>query len=188
MSDVVLSQLKIDFDFISDLEGSSCEGYVPDPHNSQSGVTIAAGFDIGQRSKSELKQAFTGQLCAKLLPYADKVKESACDALAETPLTVTQEEVCCINAYSHKNAQLKLIQEWQSAQSYTDFQQLSSQCQTVVASVAFQYGSLRAKTPNFWLQVTSGDWPAAYENLRHFGDKYATRRNKEADLLATWLK
>jgi GH24 family phage-related lysozyme (muramidase) len=54
----------------------------------------------------------------------------------------------------------------------------------VVASVAFQYGDLSRRTPNFWRQVTSGDWDAALNNLRHFGDKYPTRRNKEADLLA----
>jgi len=187
MSDSDFSQSKIDFTFISKLEGSSNKGYVPDPKTSKSGVTIGAGFDIGQRTQAELKQAFTGDLCKKLLPYADKIKQNACDVLAEYPLTVTTEEVDCINEFSHKNAQFNLIREWRAADTYADFDALSSQCQTVIASVSFQYGSLRLKTPNFWRQVTSGDWQAACKNLRNFGDKYPSRRNKEADLLETWL-
>ena len=63
------------------------------------------------------------------------------------------------------------------------FHDLSDECQTVVASVAFQYGRLEVATPNFWRQVTTGYWLAALENLRDFGDRYPTRRNKEADLL-----
>ena len=39
----------IDFTFIEKLEGYRLEGYVPDAENSQSGVTIASGFDLGQR-------------------------------------------------------------------------------------------------------------------------------------------
>ncbi|WP_438464343.1 pesticin C-terminus-like muramidase [Marinomonas sp. PE14-40] len=187
MSDADYSQSKIDFTFISKLEGSSNKGYVPDPKTSKSGVTIGSGFDIGQRTQAELKQAFTGDLCKKLLPYADKIKQNACDVLAEYPLTVTTEEVDCINEFSHKNAQFNLIKEWQAADTYADFNTLSTQCQTVIASVSFQYGSLRLKTPNFWRQVTSGDWQAACKNLRNFGDNYPTRRNKEADLLETWL-
>jgi hypothetical protein len=49
--------------------------------------------------------------------------------------------------------------------------------------VAFQYGDLAKKTPNFWKQVTSGDWGAAKRNLLDFQDKYPTRRKKEAALL-----
>ncbi len=52
---------------------------------------------------------------------------------------------------------------------------------TVIASVAFQYGDLESRTPNFWKQVISGDWEAAEANLRNFGDNYGTRRVKEAD-------
>ena len=39
----------IDFDFIKDREGFETKGYVPDPEGSQSGVTIASGFDLGQK-------------------------------------------------------------------------------------------------------------------------------------------
>lgn len=187
MSDITKEQLKINFHFISFLEGSSCEGYVPDPDKSQSGVTIASGFDIGQRSENELVTAFDLDLCLKLIPYANKTKHSACEQLAELPLNISQEEANIINAFSHSDAQTRLVKEWDASNTYCAFEALSEECQTVVASIAFQYGNLRIKTPNFWHQVTLGDWQGAYENLRHFGDKYPSRRNKEADLLASWL-
>ena len=58
---------------------------------------------------------------------------------------------------------------------------------TTVASVAFQYGNLETETPNFWRQVTSGDWNAAEKNLRDFQDDYGTRRNLEADYLVAGM-
>lgn len=179
--------VSIDFSFIAELEGSSNIGYVPDPEKSRSGVSIAAGFDIGQRSADELKQAFPKALCDKLLPYANKIKHEAVQALEDTPLTLTDEEILTINRYSHAQAESRLVKSWNEADSYDVFERLAEECQTVVASVAFQYGSLEARTPNFWKQVTQGDWPSALDNLRNFGDKYPTRRNKEADLLASWL-
>ena len=47
---------KIDYKFISDLEGGSkTTGYVPAASVSKSGITIATGFDLGQRNESDLK-------------------------------------------------------------------------------------------------------------------------------------
>lgn len=82
----------------------------------------------------------------------------------------------------------KLEKQWQTFNAETPFDQLSSACQTLIASVAFQYGNLAICTPNFWLQVTIGDWQTALNNLRHFGDMYPTRRNIEANLLEQWLR
>ena len=45
----------IDFDFILEKEGFKTQGYVPDPENSKSGVTIASGFDLGARVLEDLK-------------------------------------------------------------------------------------------------------------------------------------
>ena len=188
MSQVHIPRLNIDFNFIACLEGVSCQGYVPDTKNSRSGVTIASGFDIGQRSESEIKRAFSGDLCEKLLPYANKTKQAAIDALTAQPLSISQEEVQCINVYSYQDASQKLYLIWQQASPALSFESLSSQCQTVVASVAFQYGDLSRRTPTFWRQVIQGQWQGAYENLRDFRDKYPSRRNKEADLLLIWLQ
>ncbi len=178
----------IDFTFISRLEGSTLKGYVPDPDGSQSGVTIASGFDIGQRSAEEIKEAFSLELADKLLPYVGKIRQEAADLLEDTPLEVTAEEETQIANYCNASAETKLKFEWSNSSSLVEFETLEDACQTVVASVAFQYGNLRTKTPNFWNQIISGDWHDALANLRHFGDKYPTRRNKEADLLEQWLE
>jgi hypothetical protein len=47
----------IDYSFLSDLEGGRTTiGYVPAAAVSKSGVTIATGFDLGQRSEADLKR------------------------------------------------------------------------------------------------------------------------------------
>ena len=175
----------IDFRFIEALEGNVCKAYVPNPETSKSGVTIGCGFDLGARSSRELAAAFAPELCDKLLPYAGLKKQEAANALADYPLVLSEEEVLRINEYSKQQAITRLTTQWNNANAYVPFDELPVQCQTAVASVAFQYGNLATRTPNFWRQVTQGDWTAAIANLRHFGDKYATRRNKEADLLST---
>ena len=45
----------IDWDFITEQEGGRIlKGYLPDK-KSKSGVTIATGFDLGQRNESDLQ-------------------------------------------------------------------------------------------------------------------------------------
>jgi hypothetical protein len=45
----------IDFAFLSSLEGGcKTTGYVPAGSVSQSGVTVATGFDLGQRTEADL--------------------------------------------------------------------------------------------------------------------------------------
>lgn len=175
--------------FIADLEGSSLIGYVPKPDGGaiESGVTVACGFDIGQRSHIQIMRAFGVELGSKLAPYAAITGYDAIDRLALVPLTITEQECEIINAFAHKSATGKLIKEWEAV-AVIPFALLSDECQTVVASVAYQYGSLAIRCPKFWRQTTTGDWHGALTNLRNFGDRFGTRRNKEADLLESRLK
>ncbi|WP_298774557.1 pesticin C-terminus-like muramidase [uncultured Shewanella sp.] len=177
----------IDFTFIEALEGNTLNAYVPDPEHSQSGVTIGCGFDLGARSRCELEQVFPPELAKKLTPYAGLRKQQAQAALVSSPLALCSGEVSEINGYAKKQALERLESLWQDSHGFVPFDCLPSPCQTVIASVAFQYGNLSIRTPNFWRQVSSGDWFAALENLRDFKDMYMTRRNKEADLLESWL-
>lgn len=169
----------IDFIFISELEGFETEAYVPTPDGGaiESGVTIASGFDLGQRSADELPES----LRDKLDIYCGVTGYDAQRMLNELPLTLTQWECVEINEYAHRDAVRKLLESWPV--DSIPFACLADECQTVVASVAFQYGHLPSRTPNFWKQVTQNDWCGALSNLRGFGDAFNTRRNKEADLL-----
>lgn len=169
----------IDWNFIGDLEGERLIGYVPNAEGSKSGVTIATGFDLGARNESDIKD-LPIELQNKLKPYLG-LKGDAAKALA-SKLRINSDEAKIINDFSKKNATTGLAKKWYD-KTGKDFFEMSQAKQTVVASVAFQYGDLASETPNFWKQTTTGDWDGALKNLRNFGDDYKTRRNKEASYL-----
>lgn len=90
---------KIDYAFLSQLEGGSkTTGYVPAAGVSKSGVTVATGFDLGQRNEADLKAlGLPSSLIAKLKPYLGKKSKDAQDALAKAPLTITASEAAAID-------------------------------------------------------------------------------------------
>lgn len=179
-------ETSVDFSFIHALEGRRVtRAYVPDPDGSESGVTIASGFDLGQRRMSDLKGLGLGDdLCQRCRPYLGLKSGEALMRLSDLPLTITDEEAAAIDHAVKRQHLDRLVESYDRA-SPVSFHSLKSEQQTVIASVSFQYGvALWRRTPNFWRQVTSGDWSGALANLRNFGDRYPTRRNKEADLLA----
>lgn len=169
----------IDWDFITEQEGGRIlKGYLPD-RKSKSGVTIATGFDLGQRSESDL-QGLPASLIAKLKPFLG-IKGAKADQMAGD-LVITEDEGRQIDEFSKGEATDRLARKWKAATGQ-DFSDLPKSKATTLASVAFQYGDLESRTPNFWKQTTSGDWDAATDNLRNFGDRYGSRRTREANYL-----
>lgn len=169
----------IDWDFITEQEGGRVlKGYLPDK-KSKSGVTIATGFDLGQRDESDL-QGLPISLIEKLKPFLG-VKGAKADQVASN-LTISDSEGRIIDEFSKGEATDRLAAKWKAATGQ-DFSELPKSKATTLASVAFQYGDLESRTPNFWNQTTSGDWDAATDNLRNFGDRYGSRRTREANYL-----
>lgn len=180
----------IDWDFIAEFEGKAVTvGYVPNPTGSQSGVTIATGFDIGQRNAADMNGMDIAQdLKAKLMPYVLMKGPAALDFLNANPLVITDAEVQSIDDAVHESFTAQLVASYNGAVSgkpgLQPFDGIIPEAQTVIASVAYQYGTNLARaTPRFWGDVTSQNWPQTVTELRNFGDAYPTRRNKEADLL-----
>ena len=175
----------IDWEFISELEGGQhLKGYVPEPETSQSGVTIATGVDLGQHSISDIDALdMPIALKSKLKPYVGKIKQEAVQFLISNPLEITEAEADALDKAIKQKALDALIARYDAATTGKKFKQLASGIQTVIASVAFQYGNLAVKTPNFWKMVTEQRWQDAIAELRDFGDDYPTRRKKEAKLL-----
>ena len=77
------------------------------------------------------------------------------------------------------------------------WQDLTPSQRTVITSVGFQHGhnSLRKadesgnrKPMNFIKEAAQNDWGAMLTNLRDFKDQFGTRRDKEANYLATSQK
>lgn len=183
----------VDFHFISNFEGGQrLVGYVPDAQGSQSGVTVATGFDLGARNVTDLEGlGLSPALVGKLTKYLGKQRQEAERALLRYPLKIEKAEADTIDAASHKSILATLRTRYDAAlpqrTSLKRFDQLPSEAQTVIASVSFQYGDLSSRTPNFWKAVTHQNWKDAVGELRDFGDHYSSRRHKEADLLAKML-
>lgn len=172
----------INFDFIHELEGELVlSAYVPDPENSKSGVTIAAGFDLGARNVKDLRKlALNATFIGKLYPYLGLKGKGACDYLDEFPLTISVHEAAAIDS-GVKRKQLDTLIKRFDKDSELPFNSIPPCWQTVIASVEFQYGNLSKRCPTFWRWVIYQKWAKAEQELRDFGDKYNSRRNKEAD-------
>ena len=169
----------VDFNFIKEQEGFKTTGYVPVDKDGKvlgsSGVTVASGFDLGQRGINDL-QGLPKELVKKLSPF---VGLQGTNALADAgKLVLTDEEALIVNKFAKKQELGRLSKKWK-AETGTDFSTLPIEQATAIASVAFQYGDLETKTPNFWKQVTTDDWDGAKKNLANFGDKYDSRRKRE---------
>ena len=172
-----------DFSFIQNLEGTKNQGYVPTQDGKvlgTSGVTIGSGYDLGQRRNADLI-GLPSDLIKKLQPYLGVKGEDALK-LNYKDLNLSDDEVAIIDKFA-KNDSLKNLNTLFKNETGESFYGIPKEAQTVIASVAFQYGDLSKKTPKFWKAVTNGKWNDAIEELENFGDKYSTRRNKEADLL-----
>ena len=174
-------QPPIKWNFISKLEEPAIKvGYVPDAENSQSGVTIGTGFDLGSKDEDFMKRIGVSQnITDKLKPFFS-LKGAEAEEVASN-LVLSDSEVKELDQASKNYYANKIIQKYET-DSGKPFDALSSEQQTVITSVGFQYGSFD-RTPAFWAAVINGDWEGVEKELRNFGDNYFTRRDKEADLL-----
>ena len=175
----------VDFDFISEQEGAAINtAYVPQDNDGnpegQSGVTVGTGIDLGSKDR-EYFAGLDEDLVEKLEPYFGQKRENAQTILAISPLILTDSEVEELDRFV-KDKELETLKNRWNQDSTTDFDDLPTNQATAVASVFYQYGP-QMFTHNYWDQTTSGDWTAARNNLRDYGDRYNSRRNREATYL-----
>jgi GH24 family phage-related lysozyme (muramidase) len=182
--------LAIDWNFISQFEGGQrLEGYIPAGHG-KSGVTIATGFDIGQRSVVDLERLpIPPSLTARLRPYALLTGAEATTALTRLPLTVMRADADAIDRATECSVYENLRRIYDAAltndAALPTFDDLPDQAQTVIASVSYQYGELSERTPRFWRHITEQNWLGAIHELENFCDRYPSRRRQEAQRLRT---
>lgn len=179
----------IDYSFLSAREGGvRLDGYVPAPTESKSGVTIATGFDLGQRNKSDLRAlGLPLSLIDRLAPYLGVTRRDAQKLLKDEPLRISLLEASQIDKAVKQEHVAKLAADYIRSSHNArkvEFFSLPAEAQTVIASVSFQYGTLSTQTPRFWKAASSQEWAVAERELRNFQDLYPTRRNLEAGLLA----
>lgn len=191
----------VDMAFLTAMEGSVCHGYVPIYRSGaskgqvigRSGVTIGIGCDLGGRSEEDLlRLGLPAALVGTLTPYLGKRRREAQQALAARPLRLSPEDAAMLSAAIAGEIFARLAARYDAAAEGLPgarrFAQLPWQARTVIGSVAYQYGdNLPRATPRFWTVALSQDWPALVRALESFGDAYAPRRRREADLLRSML-
>lgn len=162
----------------------------------QSGVTVATGFDIGQRDALELARLGLPQkLIEKLAPFCRKKGADAMNALHEQGgLQLESSEVLLIDIASKTSMLAAIQRQYDSTVALCGgdpvkrFSDLNPKIQTAIASYGFQQGQnfqTSTKRKDFvrfaWL-LNSQDWAAVERFLRSQPD-YRERRRLEADLI-----
>jgi GH24 family phage-related lysozyme (muramidase) len=190
---------KIDFNKLADFEGGQqVHGYVPIMKDGtvagQSGVTIATGFDIGQRSAASLKGfGFPPDLEKKYEPFCNKTKQDAVEALKKANgLTITKAEADETDMKIQRYHLVEAKKSWNGSipKGGVKFEDLTSAQQTVLLSRTYHQGPGMPKTKiaqDFYTAAQKGDWVAAEKALRNYkvtAGWYITRVHQEADLLA----
>lgn len=188
-----------DWAFIDDLEGGlRLEGYLPRDPDMHSGVTIAAGVDLGWLPAKVLAE-LPGLLQAKLSPYIGLRGDAALVALRQTPLELSREEALMLEEAERADFTAEVAGHF-GRDACHSFAAIRNQAQTVIMSVAYQYGDpwRDRKCGAFWSIACRQAWPELVAYLRipeqpdgmpHFPDRrFRTRRRREADFLATSLQ
>ena len=180
---------KINYKFLQHLEGKPSNfGYIPKDTKGgvESGVTIATGIDLGGQNAESITELGMERMLKQLQPYLGLKGQSAKDYLRSNPLNLKSQDVKDLDLALQNQRVARLEKQFNNS-SKVKFAELPSEYQTVLTSVAHQYYDLPKRTPNFWKQMTGGQYDKALGNLRDFGDEYGTRRNKEADLFQRGL-
>ncbi len=175
----------IDWDFIYAREGGLVlKGYVP-PGSQDSGVTIAAGVDLGQQGLREIASLPNG-LRDRLKPYLGLKGDTARVKLHSHPLTITEQEARLIMRPFQTRFVCSAQMHFDGADPIVPFARLPDGPATAIMSVTWQYGNPWAdkKCGNFWQIARRCDWPALADQLRAFPDqRFITRRRQEAEFL-----
>lgn len=173
----------INWSFINGLEntsgGCALKGYWP---GGKSGVTISDGVDLGYYSPAMAK-ALSQDLQDAIAPFLGLKGTEAETALFSKALVLTPDECDALEA-PKRDEMLEALYSAYHGATGQDFKALPDAAQTVMASLQWQYGAMPERCPTFWRLCCARDWAGVINELRHFGDKYPTRRNREADYLA----
>ena len=180
-------EFDVDRGFLSGVEGSRSDMYVPTDKNRKvighSGPTIGIGVDLGSKDRAYLESlGISSKLVDQLNPYLGRKKEDALSYVTANPLILKQTDLDALNAAVQDRELRKLVKRYNAASQVGPFGSLPRSTQSAIASLYFQYGTDAPEkaAPDHWKQITTGDWNGAYNNLNKFGDAHHRRREAEA--------
>lgn len=148
--------------------GTRLKGYVPlkKGDDGKSGVTVAAGFDIGQHRLKDLHRLnLSTDLIRRLSPYLQLHGNKAKAKLAKNPLTITADEAASINNAAYPASLKSVATVYDKLRGANQFSKLPSQAQTAISDVYFNFGQLPKRVLK---PIARGDWQGAADNLRNY--------------------
>ena len=186
-------ELQVNMEFLRMSEGFETEGYVPRSGEQvldSSGVTIGTGLDLGTKNMDYFKDFENKETLKKMEAYFGMKGQAAYDFEQENPLSLTREEAVEVDNFV-KGRELESIENSFLALTGKELSSMPPRLQTVIADLQFQYGSNYNRTPKFREIIKdiaedpqdAQSYMPLMNELRDFGDKYATRREREADLI-----
>ncbi len=186
-------EVQVNFDFIRKSEGFETEGYVPRSGEQvldSSGVTIGTGLDLGTKNMDYFKDFENKETLKKMEAYFGMQGQEAYDFEQTNPLSLTREEAIELDNFV-KGRELGSIEDSFLALTGKELSSMPPRLQTVIADLQFQYGSNYNRTPKFRDIIKdiaedpqdAQSYMPLMNELRDFGDKYDTRREREADLI-----
>lgn len=186
-------ELQVNMEFLRMSEGFETEGYVPRSGEQvldSSGVTIGTGLDLGTKNMDYFKDFENKETLKKMEAYFGMQGQEAYDFEQKNPLSLTREEAIELDNFV-KGRELGSIEDSFLALTGKELSSMPPRLQTVIADLQFQYGSNYNRTPKFRDIIKdiaedpqdAQSYMPLMNELRDFGDKYDTRRNREADLI-----
>lgn len=186
-------EVQVNFDFIRKSEGFETEGYVPRSGEQvldSSGVTIGTGLDLGTKNIDYFKDFENKETLKKMEAYFGMQGQEAYDFEQANPLSLSEEETKALDNFV-KGRELESIENSFLALTGKELSSMPPRLQTVIADLQFQYGSNYNRTPKFRDIIKdiaedpqdAKSYMPLMNELRDFGDKYDTRRDREADLI-----
>jgi hypothetical protein len=186
--------------FIYEQEGGlQLHGYVPPDQNGNSGVTVAAGIDLGQIKPSDpMLAALPVALRDRLAPYIGSRGKAAEILVRNSHLVVTAAEADLMMAEKKRQFIASVTSEFDhgALQPYATIPEGPA---TAIMSVTWQYGDpwKDEKCGAFWSIAQTCDWPrlAAYlmdaptTGQPCFPDRrFAGRRSREGHFIILTTK
>lgn len=133
----------------------------------RSGLTIGRGLDLGVNSEHDLEQlGIKESVRKKLKPYMDITAEEA-KKMHNTKSPLTWDEYIYVIDKTVNSNLAKIEKAFNEDSIIGSFKTLPEKLQHMIGSVYFQMGTSNpAKTaPEFWKQVTTGDWKGLEKNM-----------------------
>ncbi len=180
------------FEFLGEVEGRAyTTGYVPTYSNGVvagvSGVTIGTGVDLGQQDREGLlRMGVPGPIVSRLERYLGLRKDAAVEALKNSKLTLTPEEVKALDTAVFGQYLKGIEKLYNGGRPVKPFADLPREAQAAMLSLYYQRGEgYIRKATELWQYFLNGEWGKAADwlcNPDNAGD-YFHRREREGNLV-----